>query len=136
MLALLRRCRPIAQTPGRRARPWPRRQPGTTNVEVDPIRCWWRTSAGAVRVGEQFDLSLTCAVLETEAVQVVPDESRLGNAVDADAAVRGGRRRAPGRSALAGSRRFFQYQYRLRIINADVFGKDVPIPLADRSTTA
>src|SRR5260370_36286 len=31
-------------------------------VQVDPIRCWWRTSAGAVRIGETFDLRLTCAV--------------------------------------------------------------------------
>src|SRR5258706_12190686 len=46
-------------------------------VEVDPIRCWWRTSTGAIRIGETFDLSLTCAVLENDLVQVVPDESRL-----------------------------------------------------------
>ena len=51
---------------------------GTTNVEVDPIRCWWRTSTGAIRTGEPFDLTLTCAVLENEGVQVIPDESRLG----------------------------------------------------------
>jgi len=34
------------------------------NVETDPIQCWWRTSAGAVRVGEAFSVVLTCAVLE------------------------------------------------------------------------
>ena len=50
-------------------------------VQVDPIRCWWRTSAGAVRIGETFELGLTCAVLENEMVQVVPDESRLAGAV-------------------------------------------------------
>ena len=60
------------------AQPAPTREAGAQNVAVDPIRCWWRTSAGAVRVGEQFDLSLTCAVLQTEAVSVVVDESRLG----------------------------------------------------------
>ena len=49
-------------------------------VETDPIRCWWRTSAGAVRIGEPFTLTLTCAVLDDEAVQVVPDESRLSAA--------------------------------------------------------
>ena len=38
------------------AQPAPTREAGTRNVEVDPIRCWWRTSAGAVRVGEQFDV--------------------------------------------------------------------------------
>ena len=40
---------------------------GITNVEVDPIRCWWRTSSGSVRIGEHFDLWLTCAALETDA---------------------------------------------------------------------
>jgi hypothetical protein len=100
---------------------------GTTNVEVDPIRCWWRTTAGAVRIGEIFDLELTCAILENEAVQVVPDESRLGNAVIqmAPFEVVGGSHPADLHS---GQRRFFQYHYRLRIINTDAIGKDVPIP--------
>lgn len=102
--------------------------PDSPNVEVDPIRCWWKTSQGAVRVGELFDLSLTCAVLETDAVQVVPDESRLGNAVIqmAPFEVVSGVHPADLHSA---NRRFFQYEYRLRIINPDVIGKDVPIPL-------
>ncbi len=100
---------------------------GTTNVEVDPIRCWWRTSAGSVRTGETFDLALTCATLDTEAVQVVPDESRLGPAVVqmAPFEVVGGSHPADMRS---GSRRFFQYQYTLRIINPDMIGRDVRIP--------
>ena len=50
-------------------------QPGTVAAqsasnqmaEVDPIRCWWRTSDGAVGVGQPFSLVLTCAVLETDA---------------------------------------------------------------------
>ena len=100
---------------------------GTTNVEVDPIRCWWRTSAGAVRIGEHFDLWLTCAALETDAVQVVPDQSHLGIEVAAMAPfeVVGGSHPADLRS---GNRRFFQYQYILRIINPDAIGKDVKIP--------
>src|SRR5258708_14360031 len=44
---------------------------------ADPIQCWWRTSAGAVRVGEPFAVVLTCAVIETDAAQVVVDQSRL-----------------------------------------------------------
>jgi hypothetical protein len=100
---------------------------GTTNVEVDPIRCWWRTSSGAVRIGEHFDLWLTCAALETDAVQVVPDQSHLGVEVAAMAPfeVVGGSHPADLRS---GNRRFFQYQYILRIINPDAIGKDVKIP--------
>lgn len=110
-----------AQTP---ATPAP--APGEM-VEVDPLRCWWRTSAGAVRIGEAFDLSLTCAVLETDAVTVVVDESRLGNAVVqmAPFEVISGAHPA---DLHAGMRRFFQYDYRLRIINPDVVGKDVAIP--------
>lgn len=98
-----------------------------TNVEVDPIRCWWRTSAGFVRTGETFDLSLTCAALENEAVQVTPDESRLGATVIqmTPFEVVGGSHPADLRS---GSRRFFQYQYTLRIISPDAIGKDVSLP--------
>ena len=72
-------------------------------VQTDPLQCWWRTSAGAVRVGEPFTVVLTCAVLETDAATVVvgPDAARaVGRAVRA---VRGARRlarrRPPQRSA-------------------------------------
>lgn len=109
------------------AQPAPTREAGTQNVAVDPIRCWWRTSAGAVRVGEQFDLSLTCAVLQTEAVSVVVDESRLGNAVVQMAPFEVVSGSHPP-DQHAGIRRFFQYEYRLRLINPDVVGTDVRIP--------
>ena len=52
--------------------------PPAATRQVDPIRCWWQSSAGAITTGEVFSLALTCAALDTEAVQVVPDESRLG----------------------------------------------------------
>ena len=109
------------------AQPAPTRESGTRNVEVDPIRCWWRTSAGAVRVGEQFDVSLTCAVLESEAVSVVVDESRLGNAVVQMAPFEVVAGSHPA-DLHEGIRRFFQYEYRLRLINPDVVGTDVRIP--------
>ena len=44
---------------------------------TDPLKCWWRTSAGAVRIAEPFSVVLTCAVLETDAATVVVDQSRL-----------------------------------------------------------
>lgn len=109
------------------AQPAPTREAGTQNVAVDPIRCWWRTSAGAVRVGEQFDLSLTCAVLQTDAVSVVVDESRLGNAVVQMAPFEVVNGSHPP-DQHEGIRRFFQYEYRLRLINPDVVGTDVRIP--------
>jgi hypothetical protein len=96
-------------------------------VEVDPIRCWWRTSSGAVRIGETFDLGLTCAVLEADGVEVVPDESQLS-----DSAVQLNPFEVVGGShppdLRSGQRRFFQYEYRVRVINPDVIGQDVPLP--------
>ncbi len=97
-------------------------------VEIDPIRCWWRTSTGAVRIGETFTLALTCAVLETEAVQVVPDESRLGVGRHSAGALRGRRRRATRRICAAARGGSSSTTTSLRIINPDAIGKDVCLP--------
>jgi len=96
-------------------------------VAADPIRCWWRTSTGAVKVGEPFDLVLTCAVLETRAVTVVPDQARLDpSAIQlAPFEVLGGTHADDVRTA---TRRFFQYEYSLRIISDELFGQDVNLP--------
>lgn len=106
-------------------------QPAPTTeqmVSVDPIRCWWRTSAGAVRIGETFDVTLTCAVLNNEAVQVVPDESRLAGAVISMAPFEITASAHP-QDLRGGERRFFQYDYTMRIINPDAIGSDIPIPM-------
>jgi hypothetical protein len=97
------------------------------NVEADPIRCWWRTSTSAVRVGEPFSLILTCAVVENSTTTVVPDQSRLDPASMQlpPFEVIGGQRNPDLHSD---QRRFFQYQYRLRLISEDLFGKDARIP--------
>ena len=99
----------------------------TREIAVDPIRCWWRTSAGAVRSGETFSVVLTCATLENEAVQVVPDESRLASSSVqmAPFEIVGGSHAEDMRTP---DRRFFQYEYRLRMINPDYIGRDVPLP--------
>lgn len=96
-------------------------------VATDPLQCWWRTSAGAVRVGEPFSVVLTCAVLETEAATVVVDQSRLEPSVVqfAPFEVLGG---SHGADLRSGQRRFFQYEYRLRLINETMFGKDAALP--------
>lgn len=96
-------------------------------VEVAPIRCWWRTSAGAVTLGELFELRLTCAVIDTPAVQVVPDESRLtvAGVQLTPFEVVGGEHPA---DTHAGQRRFFQYRYTLRLIDANEIGQDVSLP--------
>lgn len=102
-------------------------QTGTDMVEVEPIKCWWRTSSSAVRTGEPFTLTLTCSVVETEANKVVPDFSKLDPTVV----------QLPPFEVLGGThagdlvvpgKRFFQYDYRLRLIAEDAFGNDVPIP--------
>jgi hypothetical protein len=102
-------------------------EPAGKMVEVDPIRCWWRTSSSAVRIGETFTLGLTCAVLEADGVQVVPDESQLS-----DSAIQLNPFEVVGGShppdLRSGQRRFFQYEYLARVINPDVIGQDVPLP--------
>lgn len=98
------------------------------NVENDPIRCWWRTNTGAVRIGETFTVTLTCAVLESELVQVIPDESKLGHNVVQMTPFElfNGRHPADIRSS---GRRFIQYEYDVRMINPDAIGTDVPLPV-------
>jgi len=97
------------------------------NIETDPIQCWWRTSAGAVRVGEPFSLVLTCAVVENDSAKVVVDQSKLEPSVLqlAPFEVTGG---SHGADLRTDDRRFFQYEYRLRLIAENLFGRDVPLP--------
>ena len=98
----------------------------TENVEVAPIECWSQVSTGAVRVGEQFTMVLTCAVIETQATSVVPDQTRLDPAVIQlpPFEVVGGQQ---ARDLRTSSRRFFQYEYTLRYFGED-FGRDVALP--------
>jgi hypothetical protein len=98
-----------------------------TDVEVDPITCWWRASAGSVRVGEPFSVTLTCAVVETQATRVIPDQSRLDPSVVQlpPFEVIGG---AHGSDVNTASRRFFQYEYRLRLVAENLFGSEATVP--------
>ena len=96
-------------------------------AEHDPLRCWWRASSSAVRIGETFGLTLTCAALDSEAIRVVPDESRLAGSAIALAPFEIVGSTHP-RDLHNGQRRFFQYAYTLRIINPDVIGTEVPLP--------
>src|SRR5947208_924261 len=97
------------------------------DVSTDPLRCWWRTTTGAVRVGEPFAVVLTCAVLETDGATVVVDQSRLEPSVVQfpPFEVLGG---SHGADLRTDQRRFFQYQYRLRLIAETMFGKDAALP--------
>src|SRR5258708_5689284 len=94
---------------------------------ADPLQCWWRTSNGAIRAGEPFTVVLTCAVVENDAVQVVVDQSRLEPSVMqfAPFEVLGG---SHGADLRTDDRRFFQYEYRMRLIAENQFGRDVALP--------
>jgi hypothetical protein len=98
-----------------------------TEVAVPPIECWWKTDRSAVRVGEHFTLTLTCAVLDTERVKVVVDESGLApsalHLVPFD--IVGGER---FRDIQNAPRRFFQYQYSMRVLGEEFFGKEITLP--------
>ena len=118
----------LAQTPRPNPpAPGPNTQISVDMVEVEPITCWWRTSTSAVRTGEPFGLTLTCAVVETEANKVVADFSKLDPTVvqlppfEVQGGTHSGDLVTPGK-------RFFQYDYRLRLIAEDAFGNDVTIP--------
>jgi hypothetical protein len=99
----------------------------TENVEADPITCWWRTGAGGVRIGESFQVVLTCSLLETEAARAIADESVLEPSVVQlpPFDVVGGRR---AKEVVTAGRRFVQYDYSLRIIAENAFGRDVSLP--------
>lgn len=102
-------------------------EPPASAPEEGPIRCWWLSSSGAVRIGEPFDVSLTCSVLDNAGAQVVLDETRLSASVIqmAPFEVVGGSHPA---DMHTGDRRFFQYHYTLRIISPDAIGQDAPLP--------
>jgi hypothetical protein len=102
-------------------------QTGTDMVEVEPIKCWWRTSTSAVRIAESFGLTLTCSVVETETNKVVADFSKLDPTVVQlpPFEVQGG---SHAGDLVVPGKRFFQYDYRLRLIAEDAFGHDVPVP--------
>lgn len=95
--------------------------------EGEPLRCWWRTSASAVMVGEPFTVVLTCAALQTPSTTAVVDRARLDpRAIElAPFEVLGGEV-AP--DVPAGDRVFFQIQYRLRFINEAFFNQEVTLP--------
>ncbi|HEY3045580.1 MAG TPA: hypothetical protein VGJ39_16230 [Vicinamibacterales bacterium] len=96
-------------------------------VATEPMRCWWRTSAAAVRVGEVFSVVLTCSVVQTEAFTVVPSQAELEPSAMqlTPFEVTGG---AHGTDLQVEDHRFFQYEYRVRLVGEEVFGKDIKLP--------
>jgi hypothetical protein len=102
------------------------------NVEVEPVTCWWRTSTAAVRIGEPFDVVLTCSFLQTEAARVIADESRLEPSVVQlqPFDVIGGSR---AQDVSTAGRRFVQFQYRLRAVAENAFAAEAAVPAVEIS---
>jgi hypothetical protein len=95
--------------------------------EPEPIKCWWKTDKNAVEVAEQFTVTLTCGVNETRGSKVVPKMELLdpGAVQLSPFEVVGGTRHD---DIAAPPWRYFQFDYKLRLIDDDAFGEDEDIP--------
>ena len=105
----------------------PRLPPRAGQVESDPIRCWWKTDRTSVRVGEAFGLTLTCGVIETGPIAVVPALTQLeGGAIQLTPfEVVSATRRA---DVVVPPWRYVQFEYAVRLLNDGFFGQDINLP--------
>ena len=103
-------------------------QPSEPALEaVSALRCWRRVDRGAVRIGEQFGMTVTCRAVESAGGRAVPDTVGLEpESIDLlPFEVLAGERFA---DVTGSGQRVFQYHYVLRLLGEDYFGRDVPIP--------
>jgi hypothetical protein len=101
--------------------------PKPGEVQSDPIRCWWKADRTAVRVGERFELVLTCAVIEAGPITVVPVLNQLepgALSITPFEVVSGAR----GEDLVAPPWRYVQFDYSVRLLSDGFFGQDVMIP--------
>lgn len=105
----------------------PATAPDAGSLEVEPIRCWWKTSKSSVIVGERFTLTLTCGIAETDRVKAVADLNQLQPTAI----------QLPPFEIVSGVRhedvqappwRYVQHEYVVRLLGDSFFGKDVDIP--------
>jgi hypothetical protein len=104
-----------------------KRAPRPGEVESDPIRCWWKADRSAIRVGERFTLVLTCGVIETTSIKVVPAVNQLepgAISLTPFEAVAGNRHE----DVVAPPWRYIQFEYAMRLLSEGFFGQDVSIP--------
>src|SRR5687768_15901614 len=104
-----------------------KRAPRPGKVEWDPIRCWWKADRSAIRVGERFTLVLSCGVIETANIEVVPAVNQLepgAISLTPFEAVAGNRHE----DVVAPPWRYIQYEYAMRLLSEGFFGQDVNIP--------
>jgi hypothetical protein len=101
--------------------------PKAGEVAADPIRCWWKADRTAVRVGERFGVVLTCSVIETGPITVVPVLNQLepGALSLTPFEVVSGTRRD---DVVAAPWRYVQFEYAVRLLSDGFFGQEVAIP--------
>jgi hypothetical protein len=95
--------------------------------ETEPLHCWWRTSASAVRIAEVFTAVLTCAMVETSELAVNVDRSKI-DPVAAQLPPFEVMSGAHAPDLVTADRRFFQFEYKLRLISDSFFNRDVRLP--------
>jgi len=119
--------KPAPKPAAKAAAPAPKLAPRAGQVESDPIRCWWKTDRTSVRVGESFALALTCGVIETGPIAVIPALTQLeGGAIQLTPfEVVSATRRA---DVVLPPWRYVQFEYVVRLLNDGFFGQDVNIP--------
>ena len=96
-------------------------------VGVRSDQCWWKADRTAVRVGERFGLVLTCGVIETGPITVVPVLNQLepgALSITPFEVVSGARRE----DMVASPWRYVQFEYSVRLLSDGFFGQDVMIP--------
>ena len=106
----------------------PPRAPKPGEVSSDPIRCWWKADRTAVRVGERFGLVLTCSVIETGPITVVPVLNQLepgALSLTPFEVVSGGPKVD---DVIVPPWRYIQREYVMRLLSDGFFGQDVAIP--------
>ena len=97
------------------------------SVATSPMNCWWKSDKNAVRVAEPFGLTLTCRVMETDRMKVVPNLAEIEpTAIELTPF-----------EVLEGTRhedivvppwRYLQYAYTVRVLGDQFFGRDIAIP--------
>jgi hypothetical protein len=101
--------------------------PRAGEVETDPIRCWWKADRTSVRVGEKFGLVLTCSVIETGPISVVPVLNQLepgALSLTPFEVVSG----VAHDDVVVSPWRYIQREYSVRLLSDGFFGQDVTIP--------
>jgi len=103
------------------------RAPASASVAAESIKCWWKTDKDAVLIGEQFTLTLTCGVVENSRTKVAADAKQFEPTALSLAPfeVLGG---TAHEDIQDPPWRYFQREYRMRLLGETFFGQDVDIP--------